>query len=121
MEFLIAALVTAVSLLIISRLPLGIEIDSPWKAIAAGVVFGLLNAFAKPVITVLGIPFIIVTLGLFLLVINAIIFGLTAWLVDGFRLRFGIWSALLGAIALSFTNSIVFFILGSFFPSLRVS
>ncbi|MEK0196010.1 phage holin family protein, partial [Microcoleus anatoxicus] len=59
---------------------------------------------------------VLITFGLFMIVINAAIFGLAAWLVDGFRLRWGIWSALLGAIALGFINSILYQVLG---PLLR--
>lgn len=105
--FLVTTIVTAVSLLIISRLPLGIEIDGVWKALVAAVVFGILNAFVKPVLFWLTLPASILTLGLFLLVLNAIILSLAAWLVDGFNLRGGFWSALFGAIALSIINSIL--------------
>jgi putative membrane protein len=61
----------------------------------------------------LGLPFIWLTFGLFTIVINAIIFGLAAWLVEGFRLNWGIWSALLGAIALGFINSLLYQVLAS--------
>ncbi|MEC4803694.1 MAG: phage holin family protein [Jaaginema sp. PMC 1079.18] len=115
--FLIACLVTAVSLLIISRLPLGIEIDSIGKAIVSGLVFGLLNAFVKPVLTILTLPITILTLGVFWLFLNVIIFGLAAWLVQGFRLKWGVWSAILGTIALSIINSILFKVLSVAFPS----
>lgn len=117
-QFLITALVTAVSLLLISKLPLGIDVDSPWKAVVAGIIFGLLNAFVKPIVFWLTLPFTVVTLGLFLLVLNAFIFGLAAWLVEGFRLRWGFWSAVLGAIALSLINSVLSFVLQSVFPNL---
>jgi putative membrane protein len=60
----------------------------------------------------------LVTVGLFMIVINAAIFGLAAWLVDGFRLRWGIWSALLGAIALGFINSLLHEVLRTL-PSVR--
>lgn len=118
LEFAITALVTAVSLLIISRLPLGIEVDSTEKALLSAIVFGVLNGFLKPILFWLTIPFTIVTLGLFLLVLNAFIFGLAAWLVEGFRLRWGLLSAFLGTIALSLTNSILFKILDSVAPNL---
>jgi putative membrane protein len=52
-------------------------------------------------------PFIIVTLGLFFFVLNAIIFALAAYLVPGFSLKWGIWSALIGSIALAIINSIL--------------
>jgi putative membrane protein len=55
----------------------------------------------------------LITFGLFMIVINAAIFGLAAWLVDGFRLRWGIWSALLGALALSFINSLLYQLLST--------
>jgi putative membrane protein len=112
--FIITSLVTAVSLLIISRLPLGIEIDNITKAIIAAVVFGILNAILRPILFWLSLPLTILSLGLFLFVLNAIIFGLAALLVTGFRLRWKFWSALLGAIALSIINSILFKVLEVF-------
>jgi putative membrane protein len=114
--FLITCLVTAVSLLIISKLPLGIEIDSTGKAIVSGVVFGVLNALVHPVLKFLG-PVNFLTLGLFGLVVNAVVFGLAAWLVTGFRLRWGVWSALLGTIVLSILNSLIFSIVSKVLPA----
>lgn len=105
---LITWLVTTVSLFIISKLPLGVRIDSFGKAAISAVVFGILNALLRPVIAFLALPITFVTFGLFSLVINAIIFGLAAWLVQGFSLRWGVWSALLGAFALSLVNSAIF-------------
>jgi putative membrane protein len=104
---LISWVVTAIIFLIISWLPLGIQIDSFGKALTGAAVFGILNALLGPILRFLALPITFLTLGLFGIVINAIIFGLAAWLVSGFRLRWGIWSAILGAIALSFINSIV--------------
>ncbi|WP_250121387.1 phage holin family protein [Chroococcidiopsis sp. CCMEE 29] len=105
---LISWIVTTISFLIISRLPLGIEIDSVKKAIISAAVFGILNAILRPILFFFTFPFIILTFGLFAFVLNAIIFGLAAFLVPGFRLRWGIWSALIGAIALSIINSLLF-------------
>ncbi|NEQ27316.1 MAG: phage holin family protein [Microcoleus sp. SIO2G3] len=106
---LILSIVTAISLLILSYIPfLGIEIDSPVKALISGVVFGLLNAFVRPVLLFLSLPLTFLTFGLFAWVINVIIFGLAAWLVQGFRLRNGILSAVLGAIALAIINGLIF-------------
>ncbi|NEQ82617.1 MAG: phage holin family protein [Moorea sp. SIO2I5] len=112
-SFLIACLVTAVSLLIISKLPTGVEIDSFGKALVSAVVFGILNALLKPILDVLALPLTILTLGVFAVVVNAIIFGLAAALVTGFRLRWGVWSALIGAIALGFVNSLIYKLLGT--------
>ncbi|MBE9115190.1 phage holin family protein [Lusitaniella coriacea LEGE 07157] len=121
LHFLIVCLVTAVSLIIISKLPLGIEVDDIWKAVVAGIVFGILNAFVKPILFWLTLPISVLTLGLFALFLNVIIFGLAAWLVTGFRLQWGIWSAILGAIVLSILNSILFHILSLVLPSAAVS
>ncbi len=110
---LVAWLVTSISLFIISKLPLGIEIDGFGKAVWSAAVFGILNALVRPILWVLTLPINILTLGLFSLILNAIIFGLAAALVNGFRLRWGFWSALLGAILLSILNSLFFQILGA--------
>jgi putative membrane protein len=112
MDLLIAWLVTAISLLIIAQLPIGVEIDNLGKALVAAIVFGVLNAIVKPVLIVLTIPLTILTLGLFLFVVNAIVFGLAAALVQGFRLRYGFWSAIFGSIFLSIVNSLLLNVVG---------
>jgi len=115
LSFLITAFITGISLVLISKIPvLGVEIDSFNKAVISGIVFGFLNAILGPILFFLSFPFIIITFGLFLFILNAIIFGLTARIVTGFRLRNGIWSAILGAIALSIVNSILFTLLRQF-------
>ncbi|GAB4342403.1 MAG: phage holin family protein [Leptolyngbyaceae cyanobacterium] len=114
--FIIGVIITALSLLIISKIPfLGIEVDGVGKAILSGVVFGVLSWLlgwmaGSKILNVL-------TLGLLWLVVNTIIFGLSAWIVEGFRLRNGILSAILGAIALTFVNSVLFKILSLVFPT----
>ncbi len=113
MGIIITWLVTTVSFLIISRLPIGVEIDSFGKAAVSAAVFGILNAVLRPVLAFFSFPLIILTFGLFVFVVNAIVFSLAAWLVSGFRLRSGFWSALFGSIALSVVNSIIFNLLGA--------
>jgi putative membrane protein len=103
--------VTTVSFLIISKLPIGVEIDSFGKALISAAVFGILNAILRPILAFFTFPFIIITLGLFFFILNAAIFGLAAYLVPGFRLRWGFWSALLGSIALAIINSILWSVL----------
>ncbi|NES24766.1 MAG: phage holin family protein [Symploca sp. SIO3E6] len=110
---LIAWLVTSVSLFLISKLPTGVEIDSFQKALISAAVFGLLNALLGPILRVLAFPITFLTIGLFAIVINGIIFGLAAWLVTGFRLRWGFWSAMIGAFALSVMNSLIYKLLGA--------
>jgi putative membrane protein len=105
---LITLLVTAISLFIISKLPTGVEIDTFGKAIISAIVFGLVNAFLRPIIAFLSLPITFITFGLFSLVINAIVFAIAAFLVPGFRLRWGFWSALIGSFALAVINSFIF-------------
>ncbi|NEP08841.1 MAG: phage holin family protein [Symploca sp. SIO2C1] len=113
-SLLIAWLITSVSLFIISKLPTGVEIDSFQKAIISAAVFGLLNALLRPILGFLAFPITFLTFGLFAIVLNAIIFGLAAYLVTGFRLRWGFWSALIGALALGFINSVMYHLLEKF-------
>jgi putative membrane protein len=110
--FIIFVVVTAISLLIISKLPIGIEIDSPVHALIGGAIIGLFNGLWGIFPQWFRTLNTIVSLGLIPLVGSIIVFGLAAWLVEGFRLRWGIASAIIGAIALSIVNSILFFILG---------
>lgn len=76
--------------------------------LAVGVILGLVSSFVKPIIKVLSIPFIILTLGLFLWVINALMLELTAWLASqldlGFKVGDFFWQALLGALVITLVN-----------------
>ncbi|MEG3925138.1 phage holin family protein [Microcoleus sp. D3_18a_C4] len=114
----IAWLVNSVSFFIISKLPIGVDIDSFGKAMISAAVFGLLNALVRPIFVGNVEPFALPTYSLFAIVINAAMFGLAAWLVEGFRLRWGIWSAMLGAIALGFINSLLYDVLDKL-PNVR--
>ncbi len=78
----------------------GIYVKSFWSALLVALVLGLINAILKPVLIFFSIPFIIVTLGLFLLVINAVMLMLAAQLVSGFAVD-GFWWAVLGALLIS--------------------
>ncbi|NJR59182.1 MAG: phage holin family protein [Cyanobacteria bacterium CRU_2_1] len=112
--FLISIVVLAVSLLIISKLPLGVEIDNPWIALIAGGIIGAFNAIWSVFPGWIKVPVGVLSLGLIPLIGSIIIFGLAAWIVQGFRLRWGIASAILGAIALSIVNWVMVSILNQF-------
>ena len=102
-SIIITLLVIAVSLIIVSKIPfLGVEIDSFPIAILSAAVFAILNAIGDFLT-----PSIPLTLGLMSFIINVIVFGLSAKLVEGFRLRFGIWSAILGALVMAVVLSVV--------------
>jgi putative membrane protein len=111
MDFLIAWLVTGSSLLLISQLPIGVEIDSTPKAVISAAVLGILNVLILPILKAVFLVPNLLTLGLlsgaFAFVINVIVFASAAKLVEGFRLRMGLWSAVLGAIALAAVSSFI--------------
>jgi putative membrane protein len=108
-HLLLTWLVVAVSFFLISKIPIGVEIDDFKKALLASGVFGLLNAILGGVLRAVTLPFqILFSEGIISVLINAVIFGLAAWLIEGFRLRWGIWSALLGALALGIVQSLLF-------------
>ncbi|ELR99860.1 phage holin family protein [Gloeocapsa sp. PCC 73106] len=112
-SLIIVWLVTAIALYIVSKLPTGVEIDSFGKAMVSAAVFGLVNAVLQFIAT----PFNWITFGLFSWVINIVVFALAAWLVQGFRLRWGILSAIIGAIALAIITSLIRYGINTFiFP-----
>lgn len=78
----------------------GIEVSSFWSAMLAGVIIALINAFIKPLIQIITLPINIVTIGLFSLVINALLFMLAGWITPGLEVQ-GFLSALLGSVVLS--------------------
>jgi putative membrane protein len=111
---LISILVLAVSLLIISKIPpVGVEIDNPIKALIAGAIIGAFNGIWAFLPAALTKTIGWLSLGLIPLIGSIIVFGLAAWLVEGFRLRWGLWSAILGAILLTIISSILNWILTS--------
>jgi putative membrane protein len=85
----------------------GVDVDSFTTSLIVAIVLGLLNLFVKPILVLFTIPVTIVTLGLFLLVINAIIILLCDNLVDGFSVN-SFWTALFFSIVLTISESIVF-------------
>lgn len=105
--FLITVVVLALSLWLISFLPIGVEIDSPIKALVGGAVIGALNGLYHLLPGVIRTFGGLISLGLIPLLVSVIVFGLAAWLVEGFRLRWGILSAVIGAVALSIVNSVL--------------
>lgn len=105
--FIVTWLITTIALVIITFLPTGVESDSFGKTAITALVFGVLNGIVGIIasLPVLGGLVWLVTLGG--LLINLILFGLSAKLVEGFRLRWGIWSAIIGAFLLSVLTSIL--------------
>ncbi|RWZ88166.1 MULTISPECIES: phage holin family protein [Hydrotalea] len=105
-SFLSKVLFTAVAILLATFILNGVHVNSTTTAILVAAVLGLLNTFVKPILVLLTIPFTILTLGLFLLVINVIIIKWTSALVPGFRVD-GWWPALWFSIIVSLVSSFI--------------
>jgi len=93
--------VNAVGLWVASYLIDGVDLSEEWTSVLfVAVIFGLINAVLKPVAKVLTFPITVITLGLFTLVVNAAMLGLTAWTTDNLEVD-GFWPAVLGALVIS--------------------
>lgn len=101
--FLMRAAISALGLWIASHLLSGLSFDSPAKLLIAALVLGVVNALVRPIAFILTLPLTILTLGLFLLVLNAGMVALVAWLVPGFQVA-GFWTALFAALIVSLVS-----------------
>lgn len=101
--FLIRLAIAALGLFLADEIVPGIDIHGTGTLVAAALLLGIVNALVRPVAVVLTLPLTVITLGLFLLVVNAGMFALVAALLDGFRVA-GFGSALLGSIVVGLTS-----------------
>jgi putative membrane protein len=106
MRFLARLVLNGLAIIVAAWLLPGIQITSSLSALAAGVILGFVNAIVRPVLFFLTLPLTLLTLGLFIFVLNAICFGLTAWLVPGFSVD-GFFSAVFGALLVSVVSWIL--------------
>ena len=106
MGFLLRVVVNALAIMLAASVLPGIEVDGLIPALAAGVLLGLVNAFVRPILLILTLPITLLTLGLFLFVLNGFCFWLVAWLVKGFHVA-GFGWALLGSFVVSVVSWIV--------------
>jgi putative membrane protein len=95
--------VNALAIIVAAKIVPGIQLNGFLSALAAGLVLGLVNAVARPILIFLTFPLTLVTLGLFLLVLNGFCLWLTSVLVSGFEIH-GFWSAVLGALLVSLVS-----------------
>jgi putative membrane protein len=101
--FLFRAALSMVGLWIATRWVSGIRIDDAQTLVLAGVLLGVVNAFVRPIAVILTFPLTILSLGLFLVVVNAGMLGLTAWFLRGFHVA-DFWAALLASLLVSVTG-----------------
>jgi putative membrane protein len=107
--FLIRALIVALGLWVATFWVSGVYIDSPSTLVLAGVLLGIVNSVVRPIAILLTLPVTLVTIGLFLLVINAGMVALVAWMLPGMHVA-GFWAAFWTAVVVSLVS-----IVGSWF------
>jgi putative membrane protein len=108
---LFRTLILMLGLFLASAILPGVSITGAGTFILASILLALVNVFVRPIAFVLTLPITIVTLGLFLFVINAAMFGLVAAMLDGFVVA-GFWSAVFGAIVVSITSTVASWYIG---------
>ncbi len=108
---LLRLLVVAFGLWLAAALVPGIEVQGLWTLLGAALLLGIVNAVVRPLLVILTLPITLLTLGLFLLVINAAMLGLVAWMFDSFTIS-GFWPALFGAIVVSLTGWFASYFIG---------
>ncbi|QBA63357.1 phage holin family protein [Muriicola soli] len=110
MKLIVRVLLSALAVVLLANLLGGVQVDSFVTAIIVAVVLSLLNFIVKPILVIFTLPVTILTFGLFLLIINAVIILLADQLVSGFSVD-NIWWALLFSLLLSFLQSVFFSVL----------
>lgn len=101
--FLVQLVVSAALLMLVAYFVSGVHVSNFFSALLAALLFGVVNAIFRPILIVLTLPITVLTLGLFLFVINALMMLLVAWLVPGFQVESFV-AALLGSILLTLFN-----------------
>ena len=109
--FILRAVISALGLWVATRWVDGLRIDDAMTLLLAGALLGIVNGFVRPLAIILTFPITLVTLGLFLLVVNAGMLSLVAWLLPGFFVA-GFWSAFWGALIVSLTGWVASWFIG---------
>lgn len=105
-KFIGKILINTLAIILAAELLPGIDVQDPFRAVLVALLLAVMNVTVKPVLIILTIPITILTFGLFLLVINAIIILLAAKLISGFSVE-GFWWALLFSIVMALINSVM--------------
>jgi putative membrane protein len=105
MNWVVRFFLNGLAVVLTSYLLPGVSVEDYWTALIVALVLSLVNIFVKPILIIFTIPITFITLGLFLLVINALMIMLTDYFVDGFDVK-GFWWALLFSLILSLFNSL---------------
>ena len=111
--FILRGLIAALGLWAATEMLSGFKIDSAMTLVLAGLLLGVVNAIVRPFALLLSLPALLLTLGLFLLVVNAAMLGLVALLLPGFTIPGGFWSAVGGALIVSIVSWVGSWFIGS--------
>ncbi len=106
MKFILRLLIVALALVLVTYIVPGIYVSGFMPALIAAFLLGILNAIVRPVLILITLPITILTLGLFIFIVNAGLFLFVASFVDGFYVT-GFWNALIGSILVSIISGIV--------------
>lgn len=118
MKLIVKWLLSAAALLLVAHLYSGVTVANFTNALIAAAVIGVLNLLVRPVLVVLTLPVTVITLGLFLFVINAFLFYAAGWLLDGFGVR-NFVAALIGSLIYSAIGLVIDAALGGLFSKKR--
>jgi putative membrane protein len=110
--FILRGLIAALGLWAATEILSGFTIDSALTLVLAGLLLGLVNAIVRPFALLLSLPALLLTLGLFLLIVNAAMLGLVALMLPGFRIA-GFWTAVGGALIVSVVSWVGSWFIGS--------
>ena len=108
---ILRTLVSMLGLYLASNIVSGVEITGLGNFILAAILLGIVNAIVRPILFLITLPFTLVTLGLFIFVLNAAMFGLVAGLIDNFHVT-DFWAALFGSLIVSVTSTIASWYIG---------
>ena len=106
MKIIVRWLLLAAALLLVANVDAGVTVAGFGAALGAALVIGLFNTLVRPLLVLLTLPVTLLTLGLFLFVINALMFWAAAWVLEGFNVT-GFWAALLGSLLYSLCGMVI--------------
>ncbi len=103
-RFVLRAVISAIGFWIATRWVHGMRIDNPGTLVLAGLLLGVVNAIVRPILVILTLPITILSLGFFLLIVNTAMVALVAWMLPGFHIYGGFWSAFATALIVWITG-----------------
>jgi putative membrane protein len=105
MNLLYRLLLNTLAIIIVAYLLPGVSVSGFWIALVVAIVLGIINTFIKPILFILTLPLTILSLGLFYLVLNAVLIQLTSAIIDGFNIK-NFWWAILFSLVLALVNAV---------------